>query len=75
MTTTGNHTAPKGQIYVCSACGKRSRDRYGTERLDRLWDASCMMYAVLCYDDNPQNEMGKWRVVPKETEDAGVAKG
>ena len=46
-----NHIAPEGQIYVCMACGKRSLDEYGYRALDRMWDASCMLNAMLCYDD------------------------
>lgn len=44
----GNELAPAGQLWVCSACGKRSRDRYGDAALDRGWDESCMLHAVLC---------------------------
>lgn len=43
-----NEYAPEGTVYVCGACGKRSRDRYGEQALDRGWDESCMLNAVLC---------------------------
>ena len=46
-----NHEAPDGQIYVCSACGKRSRDLYGRKKIDPWWDESCMLNAVLCYEN------------------------
>lgn len=42
-----NLTAPKGKVFVCCACGKRSRDRYGDQPLTRGWDVSCMMNAHL----------------------------
>ncbi len=42
-----NTDAPEGQVYVCSACGKRSRDRYGEKAIDRGWDVSCALSAVL----------------------------
>ena len=54
-----NTTAPSGQIYVCAACGKQSTTRSGyDENLKRLassggWDESCMLHAVLCYDEEP----------------------
>lgn len=46
-----NKTAPDGQIYVCTACGKRSKDQYGEKMIDRGWDCSCMLNCVLCYED------------------------
>lgn len=47
-----NHIAPDGQVYVCGACGKRSKDRYGDKAIDRGWDESCMMHAVLVYENS-----------------------
>lgn len=49
-----NHKAPEGTIYVCAACGKRSRWRYGFDEAGKNcgpskgWDGSCMTHAVLC---------------------------
>ena len=40
--------APAGAIWVCSACGKTSRDRYGDP--NSSWDESCMTNAILCDD-------------------------
>lgn len=40
----------EGQIYVCAACGKRSRDREGQLAIDPGWDVSCFMHAILCYE-------------------------
>jgi hypothetical protein len=42
------HVAEPGQVYVCGMCGKRSKDQYGDLRIDRGWDESCMLHAVLC---------------------------
>jgi hypothetical protein len=42
-----NEIAPDGQIWVCAACGKRSRDRYGEQAVNSGWDVSCTMNAVL----------------------------
>lgn len=39
--------APPGHVYVCGACGKRSRDMYGDQALDRGWDSSCFMNATI----------------------------
>ena len=45
-----SHEAPEGQLWVCAACGKTSRDRYGEKKISDGWDESCMLNAVLCYD-------------------------
>jgi hypothetical protein len=37
--------APEGKVWVCGACGKRTKDRYGEEG---GWDEACMLNAVLC---------------------------
>lgn len=47
-----NHVAPDGQVYVCGACGKRSKDRYGDKAINRGWDESCMMNSVLVYENS-----------------------
>ena len=39
--------APMGTIFVCSACGRRSRSRYGTVDADSGWDESCSTHAHL----------------------------
>lgn len=46
-----NAVAPEGQVWVCTACGKRSKDIFGKEKIDRGWDESCMLHALLCYED------------------------
>ena len=50
-----NEIAPEGQIYVCAACGKRSKDKYGEKPIDSGWDVSCMMNSVLCYEEKNEN--------------------
>ena len=65
-----NKVAPEGMVYVCAACGKRSKDRYGDQKIDRLWDASCMMHAVLCYE-NKKDEQGRWIAAPESEVDNG----
>jgi len=49
--STGNKIAPKGQVWVCTACGKRSQDLYGFQPINRGWDVSCTLNAVLCFTD------------------------
>lgn len=54
-----NKIASKGQVFVCSACGKRSKDKYGDEMIDRGWDVSCMLNSILCYEDKLVIENGR----------------
>jgi hypothetical protein len=54
---TGNKRAPDGHVYVCGACGKVSRWRYGFDDNGRNdatpgWDESCMMDGVLVAVDS-----------------------
>ena len=42
-----NEVAPEGKVFVCVACGKRSRDRYGEQKIDFWWDESCMLNCTL----------------------------
>jgi hypothetical protein len=49
---SGNRVAPAGQVWVCGACGKRSRDRYGEHPISRGWDEACMLNAVLCLESS-----------------------
>lgn len=59
--------APEGQVWVCAACGKKSRTRSGFDSqgkrtaIDNTWDESCMLNAVLCYE-RKLNET-KWTAV------------
>lgn len=46
----GNVRIQGPKIWVCMACGKRSRDRHGTHALNKGWDVSCAMNAELCLE-------------------------
>ncbi len=48
--------APAGTIWVCAACGKTSRDRFGDKGSE--WDESCMLNSVLCEETMRPNEKG-----------------
>ena len=39
--------APEGTVWVCCACGKTARHRYGDPGTS--WDESCSLNAVLCF--------------------------
>jgi hypothetical protein len=39
-------------VFVCFACGKRSRDRYGDQPISGGWDESCMLNSGECYEDS-----------------------
>lgn len=56
-----NQRAKAGQVFVCAACGKLSKDRYGNRKISKGWDASCMLHAVLCYEK--PTEDGMWVAV------------
>lgn len=45
----GPRIAPDKQIWVCTACGKTSKDRYGDP--GSSWDESCMLNSILCHAD------------------------
>lgn len=45
-----NQIAPKGQVFVCAACGKMSKDQYGYKAINTGWDESCMVNSILCYE-------------------------
>lgn len=52
--------APAGQIWVCAACGKTSRDEYGIEGEHSYgWDESCALNAVLCHEQKQFNKRGE----------------
>ena len=43
-----NEIAPLGKIWVCTACGKTSRDEYGfSPEHSYGWDESCTLHAKL----------------------------
>lgn len=47
MSGAGNRRALDGYAWECAACGKRSRDLFGFERLSYGWDESCVLNAHL----------------------------
>lgn len=60
--------APEGHVFVCLACGKRSRDRYGNQPLNRGWDVSCVLNSEMFPIE--RLVMGNGRVISiKEEED------
>lgn len=46
LPTQDDPIAPEGKLWVCHACGKTAKDRYGEEG---GWDESCMLNSGL-YD-------------------------
>ena len=59
MAVANNPLAPDGMLWVCFACGKTAKNRYGTgPRVSPRWDESCAMNSVLqpeevlVYDDD-----------------------
>lgn len=60
----GPRIAPAGAIWVCSACGKTSKDRYGDK--NSSWDESCMMNSFLCHEVQRPDDTGKlmWTLFP-----------
>lgn len=60
-----DNIAPAGRIWVCGACGKTALDKYGE---DRGWDESCMLNAVLCYENKSFGPSGiyGWVVAPED---------
>lgn len=59
MTMRGNQVAGDGEVWVCIACGKRSRDRFGMQAISVGWDASCMSKAILCLESSLAFEDGR----------------
>ena len=39
-------------IWVCTACGKVSKDRYGSKGTSKGWDESCFVNSVLVKEDH-----------------------
>ncbi len=53
MANIDEYEAPEGAVWVCNACGKRSKHRtHGTEGLSMGWDSSCFTWAVLCSESS-----------------------
>jgi len=65
--------APHGAVYVCGACGKRSRDLYGYQAISPGWDESCSLNAFLCdeeslvMDGQVVRQAEPWNIVSMES--------
>lgn len=46
-----NETAPGGYVFVCTVCGKMSKDRYGYKSISKEWDESCILNCQLVKED------------------------
>jgi hypothetical protein len=44
--------APDGHVWVCHACGKRSKDKFGLLAMSYGWDESCMMNSELYKEED-----------------------
>lgn len=66
-----NEFAPDGAVFVCGACGKRSKDRYGNQKISHGWDESCMLNAVLC-DEKSLEFHANGMVIKAEPWDKGA---
>lgn len=43
------------QIFLCQACGRRSKDQHGLQPIDPGWDESCILSAVLVWEVTDQH--------------------
>lgn len=67
MSEATDRIAPEGAIWVCGACGKTAKDRYGIEgEKSRGWDESCMLNAVLCHEEKGFTRGGMYSWKPFE---------
>lgn len=63
MEELTDNIAPEGKSWVCLACGKVSKDKYGGATASPGWDVSCMLNSDLFDEDQlVYDETGK-RVV------------
>lgn len=53
-----NEKAVDNMIYVCYACGKRSKDKFGKEAISYGWDVSCVMNCGLEREEDLKIEEG-----------------
>jgi transposase len=62
--------AREGTIWVCAACGKTAKDRYGDGTSS--WDESCMLNSVLCHAEKMPDENGRllWTAVIQNNSEA-----
>jgi hypothetical protein len=69
-----NEVAPEGQVFVCMACGKMSRDKYGDQQISRGWDVSCMLNSALFDETELVIENNRVTKIERKT-DNGEEKG
>jgi len=65
MLNKESRIAPKGKAWVCLACGKTSKDCYGTKfpkETSRGWDESCVLNAQLFDKDKLVFDIDSGRV-------------
>jgi len=55
----GEKDSSRPTVWVCMACGKRSRDKTGDNAIDYGWDVSCYMNSYECYEDSLTIEGGR----------------
>lgn len=66
----GTLHAPDNQVWVCGACAKTSRTKYGFDEAGHRcastsWDESCMMNAYLCWR---RQKNGAWMSIETSQE-------
>ena len=70
MVDSSDRIAPEGQIWVCCACGKMSKDRNGPSFTHRMWDASCTLNSALFYTEslklNKDGYVTEGTIVPEQ---------
>ena len=80
----GTDIVTEPRVWVCGACGKRARSRYGFDEggkstaLDRGWDASCMSNAVLCEPTPVRDVLAGaplWSAVDESAPEGAVRRG
>lgn len=84
MNNDGTTLAPEGHLWVCLACGKTSKTRFGFDESNarvamRGWDASCVMNSELIAIDRITSQDAEGRVYkisgleddPPESPEAG----
>lgn len=58
----GTEPVPEDLVWVCAACGKTSRTRFGFDKDNKRvcsggWDESCMLNSVLCLNEKKEEPL------------------
>lgn len=66
-----NEKAPEGMVYVCAACGKVSRYRYGFAPDNSDYDSTGRKYSSAGWDEScmMNAELAKVADLPEKTQD------